>query len=105
MFLRARRRGGIGRRAGLKIQWPQGRVGSSPSAGNPSGNGHQFSSSFSSSRHIGIQRVFDYENEDEDDLAASPLRVSDTSRLYARRTTAMFIRERKAGRAGSKRTP
>ena len=28
------RRGGIGRRAGLKIQWPQGRVGSSPSAGN-----------------------------------------------------------------------
>ena len=29
-----RRRGGIGRRAGLKIQWPQGRVGSSPSAGN-----------------------------------------------------------------------
>src|SRR5438132_10907484 len=27
------RRGGIGRRAGLKIQWPQGRVGSSPSAG------------------------------------------------------------------------
>jgi len=30
------RRGGIGRRAGLKIQWPQGRVGSSPSAGNPS---------------------------------------------------------------------
>jgi hypothetical protein len=28
-----RRRGGIGRRAGLKIQWPQGRVGSSPSAG------------------------------------------------------------------------
>src|SRR5438045_2709169 len=31
---RWRRRGGIGRRAGLKIQWPQGRVGSSPSAGN-----------------------------------------------------------------------
>jgi hypothetical protein len=31
-----RRRGGIGRRAGLKIQWPQGRVGSSPSAGNDS---------------------------------------------------------------------
>jgi hypothetical protein len=29
-----RRRGGIGRRAGLKIQWPQGRVGSSPSAGS-----------------------------------------------------------------------
>ena len=28
------RRGGIGRRAGLKIQWPQGRVGSSPSAGS-----------------------------------------------------------------------
>src|ERR1041384_6495603 len=28
-----RRRGGTGRRAGLKIQWPQGRVGSSPSAG------------------------------------------------------------------------
>jgi len=28
-----RRRGGIGRRAGLKIQWPRGRVGSSPSAG------------------------------------------------------------------------
>ena len=27
------RRGGIGRRAGLKIQWPRGRVGSSPSAG------------------------------------------------------------------------
>jgi hypothetical protein len=34
MFLSRRRRGGIGRRAGLKIQWPQGRVGSSPSAGN-----------------------------------------------------------------------
>ena len=33
MFL-PRRRGGIGRRAGLKIQWPQGRVGSSPSAGS-----------------------------------------------------------------------
>src|SRR5437879_2513887 len=30
---RRSRRGGIGRRAGLKIQWPQGRVGSSPSAG------------------------------------------------------------------------
>ncbi len=29
-----RRRGGTGRRAGLKIQWPQGRVGSSPSAGS-----------------------------------------------------------------------
>src|SRR6185436_9685776 len=32
---RRSRRGGIGRRAGLKIQWPQGRVGSSPSAGKP----------------------------------------------------------------------
>jgi hypothetical protein len=27
------RSGGIGRRAGLKIQWPQGRVGSSPTFG------------------------------------------------------------------------
>jgi hypothetical protein len=35
MFLSRCRRGGIGRRAGLKIQWPQGRVGSSPSAGTP----------------------------------------------------------------------
>ena len=25
--------GGIGRRAGFKIQWPQGRVGSSPTSG------------------------------------------------------------------------
>ena len=28
-----RRSGGIGRRAGLKIRWPQGRVGSSPTSG------------------------------------------------------------------------
>ena len=27
------RSGGIGRRAGFKIQWPQGRVGSSPTSG------------------------------------------------------------------------
>jgi hypothetical protein len=27
------RSGGTGRRAGLKIQWPQGRVGSTPSSG------------------------------------------------------------------------
>src|SRR3989442_14843313 len=30
---RAGRSGGIGRRAGLKIRWPQGRVGSTPSSG------------------------------------------------------------------------
>jgi hypothetical protein len=30
---RTRRSGGTGRRAGLKIRWPQGRVGSTPSSG------------------------------------------------------------------------
>ncbi len=32
-FVLTRRSGGIGRRAGLKIRWPSGRVGSSPTSG------------------------------------------------------------------------
>ena len=46
LFLILPRSGGTGRRAGLKIRWPQGRVGSTPSSGTI------FSSNFSSKKRF-----------------------------------------------------